>query len=113
MYQYAVKVIRVVDGDTVWFDVDLGFTVHVNVCFRLLNINAPELHGAGPAGKLAKAHLEGLLSQGSVTLFSEKPLKADKYGRWLANITVVHPDGSSFNVNEQMVVDGHAARALY
>lgn len=109
MYRYAVKLIRVIDGDTVWLNVDLGFTVNVEVCFRLLGINAPELHGTGSiAGKDAKAHLEQLLAQGALTLQSEKPLKTDKYGRWLADITVTRPDGSSFNANQQMVADGYA-----
>lgn len=109
MYRYAAKLIRVVDGDTVWMDVDLGFTVHVNICFRLLGINSPELIGSDPAGgRAAKAHLEQLLAQGALTLRSEKPLKTDKYGRWLADITVTRPDGTAFNANQQMVVDGHA-----
>lgn len=92
MYRYAAKLIRVVDGDTVWMDVDLGFTVHVSICFRLLGINAPELYGTpGTAGKDAKARLESLLAQGALSLRSEKPLKTDKYGRWLADITVTPP----------------------
>lgn len=114
MYHYTAKLIRVVDGDTVWLNVDLGFTVHVEICFRLLGINAPELYGTGTtAGTDAKAHLATLLGQGAITLRSEKPLKTDKYGRWIADVTVTRPDGSSFNVNKQMVADGHAVVAIY
>ena len=114
MFHYAAKLIRVVDGDTVWLNVDLGFTVHVEICFRLLGINAPELYGTpGTAGKDAKAHLEQLLLQGALTLRSEKPLKTDKYGRWLADVIITRSDGSSFNVNQQMVTDGHAVVAIY
>ena len=109
MFEYAAKLIRVVDGDTVWLNVDLGFTVHVEICFRVLGINAPEIVGANAvAGKLAKAHLIGLLAQGSLVIRSQKPLKTDKYGRWLADITVVRPDGSTFNVSQAMVADGQA-----
>lgn len=109
MYEYAAEVIRVVDGDTAWLRVDLGFTVHVDVNFRLLGINAPEIVGAQrAAGAAAKQHLVDLLAQGTLTIRSEKPLKTDKYGRWLADITVTRPDGSSFNANQQMIADGHA-----
>lgn len=113
MYQYVAKLIRVVDGDTVWLDVDLGFTVHVNICFRLAGINAPEMVGeASVAGKAAKAHLESLLNLGTLKIVSLKPLKTDKYGRWLAYITVKLGDGSEIDVNQRMVNDGHAVISL-
>lgn len=110
MYTYAASLVRVVDGDTVVMNVDLGFTVHVTVVFRLLGINTPELIGPNRTGGLAaKAHLEQLLAQGTLTLRSEKPLKTDKYGRYLADITVTRLDGSSFNANQQMIADGYAS----
>lgn len=109
MYEYQATLARVIDGDTVELVVDLGFTVSVNVEFRLLGINAPELKGAAKAAGLAsKAHLEGLLAQGKLSLKSLKHLKADKYGRWLASITVTRADSSSFDANQQMLTDGFA-----
>lgn len=89
MHEYAANLKRVVDGDTVVLDMDLGFTVNVEVTFRLLGINAPELKGATKAaGQASKNELERLLSLGSLVVRSEKPLSTDKYGRWLAHITV-------------------------
>lgn len=109
MYEYACKLLRVVDGDTIVGDVDLGFTVHVNVVFRLAGINAPELVGAARAlGTASKQHLETLLGQGPCVVHSLKALKTDKYGRWLGTFYVTASDGSVVNVNDKMVADGFA-----
>lgn len=109
MHEYTATLVRVIDGDTVVLVVDLGFTVSVNIEFRLLGINAPEMKGATKlAGLNAKGHLEQLLAMGALSLKSEKAVKTDKYGRWLADITVTKPDSSSFNANQAMIADGFA-----
>lgn len=46
-YSYKAKLGRVVDGDTVWLDVDLGFNIWAHLGFRLEGINTPEV--VGPA----------------------------------------------------------------
>ena len=43
MYEYKAKLIRVVDGDTLVADIDLGFHIHVRSYLRFARINAPEL----------------------------------------------------------------------
>ena len=42
MYEYRAKIKRVVDGDTVDFIVDLGFSVHITIRTRLLGVDTPE-----------------------------------------------------------------------
>ena len=42
MYEYAAKIDRVVDGDTVDVTLDLGFSIRYQARVRLLGINAPE-----------------------------------------------------------------------
>ena len=42
MFEYRAKVKRIVDGDTVDFEVDLGFNVNINIRSRLLGVNTPE-----------------------------------------------------------------------
>ncbi len=42
MYNYNAKCIRVVDGDTIDAEIDLGFDVKVKKRIRLAGINAPE-----------------------------------------------------------------------
>jgi endonuclease YncB( thermonuclease family) len=77
---YPAKIVRVVDGDTVALDVDTGFHNRFAYNFRLNGINAPE-------GKsLAGVRLSEMLYPGrEVTVTT---WKADKYGRWLADITI-------------------------
>lgn len=109
MYEYKAQVIRVVDGDSVIVNVDLGFKVHVDVTFRMLGINAPELHGATHvAGENAKNHLIGLLALGPLTVKSLKPLTTDRYGRWLGQFFVTKTDGTIVDVNAAMIADGFA-----
>lgn len=74
-------VTRVIDGDTIELDVDLGFSITVRHPFRLLGINAIEL--SKPGGKEAKANLAAMLPAGTpVSILS---VKDDKYGgRYLA-----------------------------
>jgi micrococcal nuclease len=107
MYEYKATLIRAVDGDTAILAVDLGFHLIATMDFRLLGINTPELKGSTrAAGLVAKAELERLCAQGSLRISTEK---SDKYGRWLASIDVLAPDGSVlFNVNKSLVDGGFA-----
>lgn len=121
-YEYTATVVRVVDGDTVYlsltkvftFPVDFGFHIldtvslakSANLDFRLYGINTPELHGAtAAAGKAAKEGLEKMLGLGTLRVVS---MKADKYGRWLANIYVTPANGTEFCVNDAMIEKGFA-----
>lgn len=89
-FEYSALVNRVVDGDTVMLDVDLGFGIWLrNQSFRLLGINAREKSEAG--GTEARTNLIVTLPVGMrVTLDS---VKNDKYGgRYDANLIL--PDGT-------------------
>jgi micrococcal nuclease len=102
MYEYDATIVRVVDGDTVIMDVDLGFYMHARMSCRLANLNARELHDEG--GLEAKAHLEGLLPTG-ITVRVQS-VKADKFaGRFDAIII----RNGGLNINLKMVSDGYAA----
>jgi endonuclease YncB( thermonuclease family) len=105
-YNYDVKVDRVVDGDTVWFHVDLGFGIWARLDFRIAGINTPEIVGVQKAsGLVSKAELERLLSLGSIRIISRK---TEKYGRWLATIYVKQADGTEICVNDVMISGGFA-----
>ena len=85
MYQYKAKVIRVVDGDTVYLDLDLGLMVRMVVDVRLVGINTPEIVGPSKeAGLKSKAFVEQALPAGSAAYV--QTYKAEKYGRYLADI---------------------------
>ena len=42
MYEYKAKLVRVVDGDTIDCEIDLGFDITVRQRVRFAGINAPE-----------------------------------------------------------------------
>jgi micrococcal nuclease len=103
MYEYNARLIRIVDGDTVWLRVDLGFRTWIESDFRLHGINAPEVHGATrEAGLAAAAYLRERLT-GKVLRIESKGL--DKYGRWLA---IIHADGNELSINRLLMDAGHA-----
>lgn len=88
MYEYEAEVVRVIDGDTVRFKVDLGFHMTAELNFRLLGIDTPEIRGEErPEGLKVKAAVEDLLlnQAETVRIVTTKP---DKYGRWLATVYI-------------------------
>lgn len=92
------------DGDTVGLDLDLGYSVHINVSCRLNGINAPEL--ATPAGKVSAAWLQKKLPIGTaLTTQTTKGNESDKYGRYLADLYL---PGESVTVNQQLIDAGMA-----
>lgn len=100
MYEYAATLKRVVDGDTVFLTINLGFNITVTEKFRLAKINAPEM--STDEGKIAKSFIESKLPIAENALIVQTG-KTDKYGRWLATIMV---DG--VNINDLMISSGHA-----
>ncbi|GGM55356.1 hypothetical protein GCM10012275_28130 [Longimycelium tulufanense] len=100
MYEYRAAVVRVVDGDTVRLDIDLGMDVHIyDVSCRLEGIDAPEAHT--PEGRASKLWLANLLRPG--TEVCVKTTKADKYGRYLVKMWL-----GEQHVNAALVDAGHA-----
>lgn len=105
MYTYRCKLDRVVDGDTVILDIDLGFHITIKRSVRLLGYNSPEIFGVKKinesfsAGIECKQELERILSK-TKKLFCVTELdKSDKYGRILANI---FEDLNESSINKHM-----------
>jgi micrococcal nuclease len=106
LYNYRAKVTRVVDGDTIDAEIDLGFEVQTKKRLRLLWINAPEAKGATKqAGDKARDHLWELLMQADDDegWFEIHTEKADSFGRYLVLIRF-----GETTVNQRMIDDGHA-----
>lgn len=104
MYEYAAKLVRVVDGDTVLLDLDLGFHEwRIGQSYRLLRINAPELNTA--EGKAAKVALEQFLA-GKVLVAATQ--KSDNFGRYLTELRA-----DTTNVSDWLVSGGFAAYKTY
>lgn len=121
MFQYSVKLIKVVDGDTLDLEVDLGFKVFKKERFRLYGVNTPEIFGVKKdseeyqKGLAAKEFVEKWFAQPGnffIESFDGKHLESqDKYGRWLANVCLVSSTGTHF-LNDELVSLGLAERYI-
>jgi len=109
-YRYIAELKRVVDGDTIVVDLDLGLDIKFcDFKIRYARINAPELRGESREdGLKAKEFLEMTLIDAPMIVVPLKKYK-DKYGRYLCEVYTVSPDGSWTNTNDVMVNMGHAA----
>lgn len=85
MYEYSARLLRVVDGDTLDVDVDLGFNIHTKQRVRLLGINCPE-HGT-IAGDDATAFTRAWIAEHGPDLTLRTVLdRKEKYGRLLGTV---------------------------
>lgn len=108
MFEYKAFLVRVVDGDTVDLEVDLGFRVSIQERFRLNRINAPEIKGPEKEKGIASTNkLRELLDEGELTIKTIKDEK-EKYGRYLVEIYV---DGKC--INDVLVHEGFAEYKQY
>ena len=89
MYEYKATVDRVVDGDTVDFIVDLGFSVKIKIRTRLAGVDTPER--GQKDFLLATQKCRELLNKAAASFPYEdkiviKTEKTGKYGRWIVQI---------------------------
>jgi micrococcal nuclease len=97
MYTYSATVVKVIDGDTVDLNIDLGFKIVIKLRCRLTGINAPE-------GKQTDAAiwLREQLPIGTNILIETKKTQ-EKYGRWLATLFL-----NGLNLNLELINKGMA-----
>jgi len=115
LYNYRARAIRVIDGDTVVLDLDLGLHVHLVVACRLWGVNAPEMKGETlEAAKSARNALVLALEADHVAGFDSiwiHSFELDKYGRPLVIIFREDVPQESIweaSVNALMVSTGNA-----
>jgi micrococcal nuclease len=103
MYEYQATVLRVLDGDTMHFDLDLGVDVHVRLACRVAHINAPEM--STPEGKAAKVWAaEWLATHGLTYIVRTIKDRQEKYGRYLVEIL----DATGHDFGSAMIAAGQA-----
>ena len=111
MFEYYVKkVTKVVDGDTIDVEIDLGFDISFSSRVRLAGIDTPESRTTDKMEKAlgleAKAYLKHEIDAAkTVVIKTEKMDSSEKYGRILGWVFL---DGSDVSLNEKMITDGHA-----
>ena len=109
MYTYKIEVDRVIDGDTIDANIDLGFDVSVKKRIRFMGINAPESRTKDleekAKGLAAKDRVKQLLGGcNNVTLKSHG---VGKFGRCLGELTITQA-GEDVNLNKLLIKEGHA-----
>ena len=113
MFEYFCKVTRVVDGDTIDVEVDLGFDIIHRARVRMMGIDTPESRTRNKAEKVlglaSKARLKELLANRKVKLETSKEGKG-KFGRILATVWTSDKKGVEeyVNINEKLIEEGHA-----
>jgi micrococcal nuclease len=111
MYEYRIKkVTKIVDGDTIDAELDLGFNISYTQRIRLAGIDTPESRTRDLAEKAlgleSKKKLSELIANAKVVVIrTEKPDSSEKYGRILG---WVYLDGAEVSVNEALIASGYA-----
>jgi len=116
MYEYRCKVVKVIDGDTVDVDIDLGFGVWMHKeRVRMFGIDTPESRTRDleekKYGLAAKKFLTKMLDdEGGIILKTHKD-KTGKFGRILGELwrTTNYADQS---INNYMIDKHHAVMYL-
>jgi micrococcal nuclease len=106
MYVYNAKCTRVVDGDTIDAQIDLGFDVHKKIRIRMVGINTPESRTRDleekKRGLAAKYRVQELL-ESQENKFILHSQGVGKYGRCLGVIFL----GES-KLQDILLEEGHA-----
>ena len=116
MYEYRCKIVKIIDGDTVDVDIDLGFGVWMHKeRIRLYGIATPESRTRDldekKYGLIAKGWIEKFMPVGSMqTLITQKD-KSGKFGRILGKFRV--NDGHYDIILNDWMISNHHAVAYY
>ena len=110
-YIYRIKQItRVIDGDTIDADIDLGFDISLTKRIRLAGVDTPESRTSDANEKKygleAKEWLKHKVENaGHILIKTELPDSTEKYGRIIGHLFVNDQENS---LNDQMIVEGYA-----
>ena len=114
MYNYKISPLKIIDGDTIDAEIDLGFDIKVKKRVRFMGINAPESRTRDleekAKGLAAKDRVKALLD--GCKNVQLKSHGIGKFGRCLGEIMLDMVDGSEKmtleSLNELLIKEGHA-----
>lgn len=110
-YIYRIKsVVKVVDGDTIDADIDLGFDISLTKRIRLSGIDTPESRTTNveekKLGLQSKDWLKNRLQFAKdIIIRTELPDSTEKYGRIIGHLYI---NGEDVSLNNQMIIEGYA-----
>ena len=114
MHEYRCKILRVVDGDTVDVDIDLGFGVWMHKeRIRLYGIDTPESRTRDleekKYGLMAKEAVKNFLLIGSTQTLVTIKDKTGKFGRILGKFLIYDKKTDrEMTLNEWLIREHHA-----
>ena len=109
MYEYRATLLKIIDGDTVDVDIDLGFgVVLTNQRIRLYGIDTPESRTRDleekKCGKLAARYIEDHIKVSSSFTLRTKLDGKGKYGRILGELVCFVPEfDREMSLNDAMI----------
>jgi micrococcal nuclease len=110
-YVYRIRSVhKVVDGDTIDADIDLGFDISLTKRIRLAGIDTPESRTTNAyekkLGLEVKTWLKDRLEFAKdILIKTELPDSTEKYGRIIGHLYV---NGEEISINNQMITEGYA-----
>ena len=110
-YIYRIREIhKVVDGDTIDADIDLGFNISLTKRIRLASIDTPESRTSDANEKKYGLESKEWLKKRcenakDILIKTELPDSTEKYGRIIGHLFI---NGEETSLNNQMIVEGYA-----
>ena len=110
-YIYRIRSIhKVVDGDTIDADIDLGFDISLTKRIRLAGVDTPESRTSDANekkyGLQSKEWLKHRVEFAKdILIKTELPNSTEKYGRIIGHLFI---NGEATSLNNQMIVEGYA-----
>ena len=110
-YIYRIRSIhKVVDGDTIDADIDLGFDISLTKRIRLAGVDTPESRTADANEKKYGLESKEWLKKRcenakDILIKTELPDSTEKYGRIIGHLYI---NGEETSLNNQMIAEGYA-----
>ena len=110
-YVYDAECVKVVDGDTLHLDVDLGLDCRRSITIRVHGINTPEMRGPErEEGIVSRDCLKDFIDNADGQLIIQTVRdRTGKYGRYIAHIY----NDKGLNLGDELVRLGMAERVNY
>jgi len=110
-YVYRIRSVhKVVDGDTIDADIDLGFDISLTKRIRLAGIDTPESRTIDAYEKKLGLEVKEWLKERlkfakDILIKTELPDSTEKYGRIIGHLYI---NGEETSINNQMIISGYA-----
>ena len=112
MYEYKCMTVRVVDGNTIDAEIDLGFNVLVKQRIKLFGVNVSDMrsYGEEDKGRAIRARDRLIELLGNEFICQTMLNKRGKIGRTLGQVYVMDINGQRIDVNQTLIDEGFASK---